>query len=238
MGIYEASIYNGSTIYNDGNGGGGGSEGSDGIGSVNIPDGYKRLVYIENDKINNIYRTTFEGINIDKDCEIICCLKFPKFVIDSPESFFLLFDDYLNHKLELSFRDWTAYLGPSVLDEGYFFNYPNVFYGSTLINISDKIVNMNLNKNGLYVDGQKVISINGPFLDDVLDKFYFPSQIGNDQISSSIDIYKFSIKKQNEFIIDTLPCIEIGSNKTGLFDFVNNVFWETENSIPGPLFPY
>ena len=224
-----SSIYNSTSIYESG-AGGGGTEGDEGIGSIIIPDGYKRILYIENNKINSSFRTSFSGKEIDKDCEINFIIKFPQFDSLSSSKFQVI----ASSKATLMVRDWTQYVGTTYFEAKFF---SSIEYGSTINDVSNQEIKVKLNKDALYFNDTLISSISGSEPGS-FQYFDFPQTLENELSSRDVYIYKFNVKKGNSYIYDCLPVVEIGTGKIGLFDFVDNLFFETVNSIAGPEIPY
>ena len=225
-----SSIYNAPSIYESGAGGGGGTEGEEGIGSIITPDGYKRILYIENNKQSSTFRTIFNVKDIDKECEFNFIIKFPLFDTFSPSSFQVL----QSSKVKLMVRDMTQVYGTTYFEANFF---GPVSYGSTINNVSNQITQVKLNKDGLFFNDNLIGSISVSDSGSI-SIFDFAQTLQGELSSRDVYIYKFNVKKGNSYIYDCLPVVEIGTGKIGLFDFVDNLFFETINSIAGPEIPY
>ena len=229
-----SSIYNAPSIYESGAGGGGGSEGENGAGSVNMPEGFTRLLYFENNKVSNFFRCRIDQINFDSDCEFEFCFKSPIMVVGSSDSFYPVGNLYPDQSIEIGFRDWTSYVGTTYFSILKFFGYS--YQGSTITNLSNRVMNMKLSKNGLYIDDNLIIHFNGSFNLNAYNRLYFPYELSNK--TDDVYIYKFLVKKNDSILVDCLPVINNDTSQVGFIDLISGLFYPCDQAIAGPMFPY
>lgn len=229
-----SSIYNAPSIYESGAGGGGGDlEGDFGAGSISMPEGFTRLLYIENNKISNIFRCNFDNLSISFDDDFLFSFKSPLFISDG-DSFRPIGS---NNTLNVGMRK-RSYIGDKTRFEGggnNFFYY--AFEGNTNLDLSNVIIDLKMNKDGLYINDEKIFNFAGPFDQSTRQQVYFPYQLGVDQKSSICQCYKFVIKNGDSIKYDFIPA-KNENNDVGFLDLVNENFYAALNAIAGPDFPY
>lgn len=110
---------------------------------------------------------------------------------------------------------------------------------NTGITLNRKIFDLNtqydasLSKNGLYVNNQKILSVDqSSFSDDgyTMPVFAFRNSTTGDIISyGTIKLYSFFIKENDILVRNFIPC-KNPSNVIGLYDTVNDVFYTNAGS--------
>lgn len=232
----NSGIYNAPSIYESGAGGGGGSEGENGAGSVNMPEGFTRLIYFQNNKLNNFFRCKIGPINFDSDCIFEFSLKTPIMNPGESGSFYPVGNQIPEQSIKIGIRDWTGYVGTTYFNRLEFFGFS--YEGSSITNLSNKTFNMKLSKTGLYIDDSLIKTFHGPFNSNVFDTLYFPDQLSKDHTTDDVYIYKFSIKKNDSILIDCLPVKNNDDGTVGFLDLINSVYYPCSNATEGPVFPY
>lgn len=225
------SIYNAPSIYESGAGGGGSSEGENGAGSVDMPEGFTRLLYFESDKLDNLFRCEFSDLKIDYDCDFLFSLKIPN-LVQFGFNFYPVGFIGINSSLQIGFYQSVNF----ELSSCKFFDFS--FSGIAIPNVNNSLISVRCNKNGIYINDQQVYNLAGPFYTGERNNICFPYQLGNDNRNSDCQIYKMTIKKGDVIKYDCLPVKNDDNGEVGFLELVNNKFYKCDHSIAGPMFPY
>lgn len=228
-----SSMYNAPSIYESGAGGGGGGGGSGGAGVVPFPEGYKRILYFSNDGSTNKFYCRINNIEVTEESEIEIIAKFPNFPTSgSDTATLILSSNHINHFL----RDWTSHVGKTWFNQLRFFS--DTYQGSSIIDLRNDIFNVKINKEGYFINGNKIISFTGIY-QGVENWIQCPSGFGGNPAANLIEyLYSLIIKKNDNVLNDLLPAIEIDTGKIGFIDIISENFYQCSNAIAGPEVPY
>ena len=228
-----SSIYNAPSIYESGAGGGTEGEGEYGAGSVAMPEGFTRLLYIENNKIDRYFTCDFYNLNLTCDDDFLFSMKLPEFVLGG--DLFFPIGGLQTITLSLSKRSFIG--GKTYIESpSRFFGYS--FEKNTNMDLSNSLTDVVINKSGLSINDVNIMNFNGPFDQNTRQEIIFPNNMPSDNIAASFQCFKFVVKNGNSIKYDFIPAKNNNTNAVGFLDLVNGSFYNASSSIAGPIIPY